>query len=163
MDLHDTKVIEKFGIFRRLIEDKFTQLIPSVLICGGGYPSLATRALTCHLKTTLGYSLYHSSTMHCLFHAPSRGPARHKRQNSSAYVMSSHFHPPRLPILGVADFNPEGYQILQVYSRGSIRSAHEGGRFSTNPSAKLPYPRNLFQNLTLSPTPPHCSRFQPAF
>lgn len=33
------------GIFRRLVEDRFTERFPSVLICGRGFPDLATRAM----------------------------------------------------------------------------------------------------------------------
>ncbi|GJQ08938.1 hypothetical protein GpartN1_g729.t1 [Galdieria partita] len=38
-------VIEKHGIFKRLLEDRFVHYLPSILICGQGYPSVATKFL----------------------------------------------------------------------------------------------------------------------
>ncbi|GJD10493.1 Topoisomerase 6 subunit A3 [Galdieria sulphuraria] len=38
-------VIEKHGIFKRLLEDRFVHHLPSILICGLGYPSIATKFL----------------------------------------------------------------------------------------------------------------------
>jgi DNA topoisomerase VI subunit A len=39
------EVIEKQGIFARLVEDNFFRNVPSILVCGRGYPSVATRAM----------------------------------------------------------------------------------------------------------------------
>eukprot|EP00171_Calliarthron_tuberculosum_P005562 IDg5562t1 len=43
-------IIEKFGIFQRLVEDQLFLRIPSILICGKGFPSVATRAFACRLE-----------------------------------------------------------------------------------------------------------------
>lgn len=53
--LTDTQsaVIEKFGIFTRLVQDKFFNRLPCILICGKGYPSVATRAMTWLLASRL--------------------------------------------------------------------------------------------------------------
>ena len=81
-------VIEKYGIFCRLVEERFFQKIPSVLICGKGYPSIATRALVAITADKL-----------------------------------------KLPVLGLADYNPHGLALLLTYRNGSIRSALEGSQF----------------------------------
>ncbi|KAK4523803.1 hypothetical protein GAYE_SCF00G1699 [Galdieria yellowstonensis] len=38
-------VVEKHGIFKRLLEDRFVHFLPCILICGQGYPSIATKFL----------------------------------------------------------------------------------------------------------------------
>eukprot|EP00871_Galdieria_phlegrea_P001512 jgi/Galph1/2361/GphlegSOOS_G36.1 len=38
-------IIEKHGIFKRLLEDRFIHRVPSILICGQGYPSIAAKYL----------------------------------------------------------------------------------------------------------------------
>ncbi|KAG7391875.1 hypothetical protein PHYPSEUDO_003081 [Phytophthora pseudosyringae] len=47
-------VIEKDGIFNRLREDKFFELVPSILITGRGFPDLATRVFVSLLSNALG-------------------------------------------------------------------------------------------------------------
>lgn len=46
-------VIEKDGIFNRLREDKFYDLVPSILITGKGFPDLATRVFVSLLSKAL--------------------------------------------------------------------------------------------------------------
>lgn len=46
-------VIEKDGIFNRLREDKFFEMIPSILITGRGFPDLATRMFVSMLSKFL--------------------------------------------------------------------------------------------------------------
>lgn len=41
----------------------------------------------------------------------------------------------RIPLLGIADFNPHGLGVLQCYRRGSVRSAIEGCRFGMSSSS----------------------------
>lgn len=50
-------VIEKFGIFTRLVQDRIFEKLPLVLICGKGYPSVSTRAVTSLLANRLRYVL----------------------------------------------------------------------------------------------------------
>ncbi|RAW39228.1 hypothetical protein PC110_g4558 [Phytophthora cactorum] len=47
-------VIEKDGIFNRLREDKFFEMVPSILITGRGFPDLATRIFVSLLSNALG-------------------------------------------------------------------------------------------------------------
>ena len=47
-------VVEKDSIFRRLVADRFTERLPSVLITASGYPDLATRALVGSVVGALG-------------------------------------------------------------------------------------------------------------
>jgi len=42
-------VVEKEGIFRQLVSDKFCSSIPTILITGQGFPSVACRALLAKL------------------------------------------------------------------------------------------------------------------
>lgn len=44
-DVRCVLVIEKEGVFHRLCEDKFHLRYPCVLVCGCGFPDIATRAL----------------------------------------------------------------------------------------------------------------------
>ncbi|KAK8818515.1 hypothetical protein WA577_003818 [Blastocystis sp. JDR] len=46
-------VVEKDGIFKRLIEDRFFDTLPCILITGRGFPDFATRLLLHHLYTEL--------------------------------------------------------------------------------------------------------------
>lgn len=46
-------VIEKFGIFTTLIQNRIFDRLPCVLVCGKGYPCVAVRALTHILESTL--------------------------------------------------------------------------------------------------------------
>ncbi|ETN04477.1 hypothetical protein F442_14518 [Phytophthora nicotianae P10297] len=46
-------VIEKDGIFNRLREDKFFEIVPSILITGRGFPDLATRVFVSLLRNAL--------------------------------------------------------------------------------------------------------------
>ncbi|KAJ8905108.1 hypothetical protein NDN08_001618 [Rhodosorus marinus] len=105
-----TQVIEKFGIFHRLVEDSFTSRVPSILICGGGYPSLSTRAMTNRI--------------------------------------AMHF---RVPVVGLADFNPHGYEILEVYRRGSANSVHASGCCSGIDLCWLGLRRSHIDALALDP------------
>jgi len=41
-----------------------------------------------------------------------------------------HANTSRVPVVGLADFNPHGYEILEVYRRGSANSMHAGGCYS---------------------------------
>ncbi|CAN8073153.1 unnamed protein product [Agarophyton chilense] len=81
-------VIEKYGIFMRLVQDRIYDRLPCILVCGKGYPSVATRAMTSLLASRL-----------------------------------------RIPVLGLADFNPHGACLLQCYRHGSARSGVEGQQF----------------------------------
>lgn len=83
-----SSVIEKYGIFARLVQDRFYHMIPSVLVCGKGYPSVSTRAFVALIERKL-----------------------------------------RIPVLGLADYNPHGLALLQTYRRGSVRSSLEGSQF----------------------------------
>ena len=47
-------VVEKDSIFRRLVDDRFCEGMPSVLITACGYPDLATRSLVRRIVDTLG-------------------------------------------------------------------------------------------------------------
>lgn len=49
-DVRCILVIEKEGIFHRLCEDKFHIRYPCVLVCGCGFPDIATRALVSMLS-----------------------------------------------------------------------------------------------------------------
>ena len=51
-------VVEKDSIFRRLIDDRFTERVPCVLITACGYPDLATRALVRAVVDALGVCAY---------------------------------------------------------------------------------------------------------
>jgi DNA topoisomerase VI subunit A len=51
-------VIEKEGIYLRLSEDKFYDRCPCILICGKGFPDLATRALTFACANELNLPVY---------------------------------------------------------------------------------------------------------
>jgi hypothetical protein len=46
-------VVEKDSVFRKLIADRFTERLPSVLITACGYPDLATRALVAKVVDAL--------------------------------------------------------------------------------------------------------------
>ncbi|KAK8797586.1 hypothetical protein WA158_005932 [Blastocystis sp. Blastoise] len=46
-------VIEKDGIFRRLVEDKVYQSFPLILVTGRGFPDLLTKAFVRHIYTLL--------------------------------------------------------------------------------------------------------------
>lgn len=71
------------------MQDRFFQTIPSILVCGKGYPSISTRAFVTLLEQRL-----------------------------------------RKPVLGLADYNPHGIALLNVYRWGSKRSSLEGANFS---------------------------------
>lgn len=81
-------VIEKFGIFQRLCEDMFFHGIPSILVCGKGYPSVATRLMVSR--------------------------------------MAAQF---RIPVIGLADYNPHGLALLQTYRRGGLQTSIEASNF----------------------------------
>jgi len=49
-DVRCILVIEKEGVFHRLCEDKFHIRYPCVLVCGCGFPDIATRALVSTLS-----------------------------------------------------------------------------------------------------------------
>jgi len=49
-DVRCILVIEKEGVFHRLCEDKFHIRYPCVLVCGCGFPDIATRALVSSLS-----------------------------------------------------------------------------------------------------------------
>ena len=51
-------IVEKDGIFKRLYEDKFFDLVPCVIITGRGFPDLATRAFTHFLMTQLRLPIF---------------------------------------------------------------------------------------------------------
>ena len=51
-------VVEKDGIFRRLVEDRFFERYPCVLVTGMGVPDMATRALVHKLRGALGVPIY---------------------------------------------------------------------------------------------------------
>jgi DNA topoisomerase VI subunit A len=48
-------VIEKMGIFSRLVEDMFFDDIPCILLCGKGYPSVTTRAMLAMMAAQFRY------------------------------------------------------------------------------------------------------------
>jgi len=43
-------VIEKEGVFQRLLEDRFISLIPCIMVTGSGFPDIATRALVAKIS-----------------------------------------------------------------------------------------------------------------
>ena len=51
-------VVEKDGIFRRLVEDRFFERYPCVLVTGMGVPDIATRALVHKLRGSLDVPVY---------------------------------------------------------------------------------------------------------
>ncbi|KAK7254353.1 ATP-hydrolyzing type II DNA topoisomerase [Aureococcus anophagefferens] len=51
-------VVEKDGIFRRLVEDRFFERHPCVLVTGMGVPDIATRALVHKLRGSLDVPVY---------------------------------------------------------------------------------------------------------
>ncbi len=51
-------VIEKEGIFSRLVEDKFWMRLPCVLITGKGFPDLATRAMVHQVSARFRLPVY---------------------------------------------------------------------------------------------------------
>jgi len=42
-EAHYILIVEKEGIFNRLVEDKLHHRLPVIIICGKGYPDLLTR------------------------------------------------------------------------------------------------------------------------
>jgi hypothetical protein len=77
-------VVEKDAIFQRLLEDRFHVRVPSVLVTGKGFPSLATRAFVHKLYCSLN-----------------------------------------IPVLGIADYNYSGVQLLLSYKVGSQTNPYE--------------------------------------
>eukprot|EP00189_Rhodosorus_marinus_P005547 CAMPEP_0113973658 /NCGR_PEP_ID=MMETSP0011_2-20120614/14619_1 /TAXON_ID=101924 /ORGANISM="Rhodosorus marinus" /LENGTH=104 /DNA_ID=CAMNT_0000991699 /DNA_START=483 /DNA_END=794 /DNA_ORIENTATION=+ /assembly_acc=CAM_ASM_000156 len=59
---------------------------------------------------------------------------------------------PRVPVVGLADFNPHGYEILEVYRRGSANSVHAGGCYSGIDLCWLGLRRSHIDALALDPT-----------
>lgn len=55
---HCIVVIEKMGIFQRLYEDRFFERLPCILLCGRGYPSVATRLMLARLASVLHIPVY---------------------------------------------------------------------------------------------------------
>jgi meiotic recombination protein SPO11 len=51
-------VVEKEGIFSRLVEDKFWRRLPCVVITGKGFPDLATRAMVHQVSTRTQLPVY---------------------------------------------------------------------------------------------------------
>ena len=59
-------VVEKEGIFGRLVEDKFWRRLPCVIITGRGFPDLATRAMVHQLSKRFSLPCYVSMVrVHC--------------------------------------------------------------------------------------------------
>ncbi|KAF6000630.1 Mei-w68p [Cyanidiococcus yangmingshanensis] len=86
-------IVEKYGIFRNLIDEDLVSLLPAstVLITGCGQPSFATRAFVAHLMRLLQ-------------------PRRHRNGHA--------FDPRPWPFLGayiITDYNPHGLCIARQY------------------------------------------------
>jgi DNA topoisomerase VI subunit A len=110
-------VIEKMGIFTRLVEDKFFDTVPCILLCGKGYPSVATRAMLAMMDLQLKYESLRAQTSHC--YEDCDMPVL-KGIPSSVSCLN------RIPVVGLADYNPHGLALLRTYSRGGVNSSMEG-------------------------------------
>ncbi|GAB5354155.1 hypothetical protein AAMO2058_000095500 [Amorphochlora amoebiformis] len=72
-------VVEKEGIFNRLVDDGFTKRIPGILVTGMGYPPLYVRALVHKLRNQLNIPVYglfdhgpHGVAIHLVYKVGSR-------------------------------------------------------------------------------------------
>lgn len=106
-------VVEKMGVFVRLVEDRFFDLCPCVLVCGKGYPSIATRAFVSMLVATVNNNNINNNRV-CHHH----GRKQQHRINDSV-----------ITVLGIADHNPHGLALLLCYRYGSARACIEGNAF----------------------------------
>ena len=86
-------VVEKEGIFRRLVEDHFCDRIPCVLITGLGYPPEYVRALVSKASTTLRVPVYglfdygpHGIAQHLVYKLGSRGLGARYAVPSMQYI-----------------------------------------------------------------------------
>lgn len=91
-------VVEKDTVFTRLLDDRFTRLLPCLLITACGYPSLAVRALVQHVVKALAlpcvvltdYNPHGMALMLCYKHGsvsrspPTRHTLRNKLQSFSS-------------------------------------------------------------------------------
>lgn len=57
-DAHCIVVVEKDGVYTRLSEDRFFDIIPCILVTGKGFPDIATRALVFVLHNLLNIPVY---------------------------------------------------------------------------------------------------------
>eukprot|EP00466_Bigelowiella_natans_P021440 jgi/Bigna1/53566/estExt_Genewise1Plus.C_210080 len=72
-------VVEKEGIFNRLVEDNFIKRVPSVIVTGLGYPPLYVRVLVHKIETKLRLPVFglfdhgpHGMAIHLTYKAGSR-------------------------------------------------------------------------------------------
>ena len=90
-------VVEKDTVFTRLLDDRFTRLLPCLLITACGYPSLAVRALVQHVVKALAlpcvvltdYNPHGMALMLCYKHGSvSRSPpTRHTLRNKATVLL----------------------------------------------------------------------------
>lgn len=105
-------VVEKMGVFVRLVEDRFFDRCPCVLVCGKGYPSIATRAFISMLVATVNNRNANINLV------------RNHRRKQQHY-----FNDSVITVLGIADHNPHGLALLLCYRYGSARACIEGNAF----------------------------------
>lgn len=108
-------IVEKMGVFVRLVEDRFFERCPCVLVCGKGYPSIATRAFVSMLVATVNNNNININRIRIRNHGRKQ---EHHIINDSV-----------ITVLGIADHNPHGLALLLCYRYGSARACIEGHAF----------------------------------
>jgi hypothetical protein len=88
-------IVEKFGVFRCLVDEGFASILPvlTILVTGGGQPSLATRALVAQIARCL-------EAHHAAF-----------RSTNAPHTY------PRFDIYVITDYDPYGLCIARQYRR----------------------------------------------
>lgn len=122
--------VEKDAIFQRLVQQRFYDVAPCVLVTGKGVPDLATRC-ACPLRCG-GHCRWHaaSNSWRCLRLAMLCTPAPCPSLLRSAFLSRLSAAFPHLPLCGVVDWNPAGCGILCTYRFGSRRMGLESPHYA---------------------------------
>ena len=140
-------VIEKEGIYNRLAEDRFHEKHPCILICGKGFPDLATRAMVAYLHKKLELPVWGLCDCNpfgiMVLHTYFRGSAKRGQSDGGSKFS--------VPIQWIG-LRPSQVEALQNNFSSSTSSDVPSSRRRTQPSllplSSNPLPEQVFQKLT---------------
>lgn len=116
-------VIEKDGVFQRLLEDGFADAARCIMVTGKGFPDLATRAFVKKLQV-------------CPRNVQRFPPHTHCTHTHALHARTlMHFLPQTalgVPVYGLADYNPYGLALLLTYKVGSARMGFEASKYAAD-------------------------------